>query len=166
MTRYALLLCLLGAACGDDDGTASDGPPGSVDAPPGTVDGPPGAVDAPPGTIDGPPAQTVECGTASCDVGTQHCCVEAMGGTMSFTCVDLGTACAGTDIGCDGPEDCEGAVCCAQTMGMSFQAVCAGACMGGGEVVCHDMSTCEAGQLCCDDPAGFSYCFTGDTCPG
>src|SRR5688572_30740086 len=166
MHRYLLVILLAAAACGDDDGTAIDGAPGADAEADAAADAPPGIADAPPGTPDAPPGgPTVECGTATCDVGTQHCCVEAMAGTMTFTCVDIGTACAGSEIGCDGPEDCAGEVCCAQGGGPMFETVCAAACMGMAETVCHDATTCGTGELCCADPLGFMYCYVGDVCP-
>src|SRR5262245_43433249 len=110
MTRHVLALCLIGAACGDDDGTTIDGPPGpdssdTTDAPPGTPDG---STEA-----DAVPGETIQCGMVVCQVAAQHCCVDTTGGMPTYNCADIGTGCPGTDIACDGPEDCGGQVAAA-----------------------------------------------------
>lgn len=58
-----------------------------------------------------PDAQTVACGDAGCNVGTQQCCVDPAGGMQ---CGSAGEVCRGISALCDGPDDCQpGDRCCA-----------------------------------------------------
>jgi hypothetical protein len=51
----------------------------------------------------------------SCDLSSDYCCVS----NGNFQCQDENDSCTpGTDVFCDGPEDCDnGDVCCAQVNG-------------------------------------------------
>jgi hypothetical protein len=123
----------LAAGCGDANliEIPPDGGGDTVDA---TTTGPDGAAppsdrrpdsppdDRPPPTPPPPPVDaglrspdaSIACGASgqTCG-GGQVCCVALDGGTTpSFSCKDsCGSA---PSIGCDGPEDCAGSVCCAK----------------------------------------------------
>ena len=169
--RLILIASFL-VACGDNSAPPdrlpqppidSGGTPGEPDGSTTTIDGAPVMIDA-----AGPPAPVVACGTTTCDPMTQDCCITPNPGMdPTFTCQDIGTLCAGSLVQCDGPEDCAmDEICCARTSPATFEATCGAACNGGNaNVVCHIDTDCEAGEVCCPDPMGFSACVTGAMCP-
>jgi len=59
-----------------------------------------------------PDAQSVACGDAGCNVGTEQCCVDPASDRMQ--CGSAGDVCPGSSALCDGPDDCQhGDQCCA-----------------------------------------------------
>jgi hypothetical protein len=99
----------------------------------------------------------VTCETAnSCDLSTDYCCVS----NNNFNCQGTGDACQpGTDVFCDGPEDCNGEVCCAQ-VNSSFTFVTT--------LECRPANQCQVAQggfiTCGSSP---NVCPNGTTCgPG
>ena len=103
MRRVVVLgVCLL-AGCADilgiDDGVPRDA--ATVDAP---FDAPLDvhASDA----NDGGAVSPLSCGTSTCNFALGQSCCRT--GATTFVCLDAGTACKGTAIPCDRPEQCTG----------------------------------------------------------
>jgi hypothetical protein len=153
-------------ACGDDDGAAVDAgdtidaDPNAPDADPnapdagGGPDADPNAPDAGPNLIDG--GAGVVCGTATC-TGTDVCCSEGI--PPAQTCVAEGT-CGGSEIECDGPEDCGNNQRCCGSGGIGNGGV---SCQtGGGQCqaeLCHTAADCSTnGDMCCETLLGASLC--------
>lgn len=109
-------------------------------------------------------AGVVDCGNGTCKLGNEWCCQTYLG---SWQAQCVGTFCGGTDINCDGPEDCDGGqVCCAQISGggnyfTDFTCQAAAACTGNRRVVCGSTpSVCPTGTTCkaTNSPPGYMYC--------
>ncbi len=101
----------IGNDTGSADVTTSDSSKPDTnagDAPAPDAKGGDGAVNpSDAGTPDG-----IQCGMTKCAVG-QLCCPTINNGIISTTCA--ATCAGGNSLSCDGPEDCGGKVCCAQT---------------------------------------------------
>ena len=105
----------------------------------------------------GSPTGSVACGSATCSLPNELCCVNQGGST----CIPDGTNCQGTDVFCDGPEDCPGTqVCCGQIgTGTSYaNLMCRNASQctfqdqrivvcGGDPSVCPNGTNCQASQF-------------------
>ena len=114
---------------GGDEGSGSDGDTGDEDGTPSDV-----------GNDDGGgQAEEIACGdTETCTDG-DVCCV-----TMST--VACRSACEGSEvpISCDGPEDCDGGVCCWGLTGGSTCETSADACTGVRPTpACHEQAHCD-----------------------
>lgn len=132
MRTVAVVIVVAGALLlGCNGGTA--GRDASVPAP----------VDARVGADGGP---GVACLGAACEPG-RVCCREILvPGQVSTYCLDQASQCGGAAFECDGPEDCDGGICCADDQGMVS---CATTCTG--LIACHTEQDC-AGTACCDTP--------------
>ncbi len=127
---------------GDADPNAPDADPNAPDGGNGS-DGGQGVTDASVSTPDAGAAVGVECGKETCTLGTEECCIMGIG---SFSCVAAGT-CNGTATTCDGPEDCNGDVCCGGFGGAS----CENTCEGNSGELCHTPTDCTVpGDMCCE----------------
>jgi hypothetical protein len=106
-------------------------------------------------------AGTVDCASKNdCLLATSYCCLYFDGTGTAPNCQANGSACSpGSDVFCDGPEDCgAGQVCCAQqgvyngqTVYLDFQCQTDGTCNvnEGERIVCGDHPTvCPAGTTC------------------
>lgn len=132
-----------------------------------------GALRPPNPRTDIGPADGVDCPLDSGDTqcGLQEKCCELFPWAPN-ACQPAGAPCScpacGThsfnDIGCDGPEDCPGALCCAYSTGTQqySRTACAPSCQGNGEsVVCKDPRDClSTGDGCNDVAVGrIKVCF-------
>ncbi len=150
----------------DADPNAPDANANATDAATNTPDADPNAPDATPG--GGPDAALgVACGTATCTLGTQECCVSGGIGGSTQTCVTAGT-CQDNVLSCDGPEDCNGTdVCCGTGSfgggggGGGVSTTCAADCTGGqSAVLCRVDTDCPSAEpKCCS-----SFIYTSDVC--
>lgn len=141
---------------------------GGSDAPDGTVvaDGGVNPPDAGPGGS----TTTLTCGTATCSIPAQSCCVQGGGGTTSFSCVagncPVPDAGAGggdvTQLKCSGTANCtSGNVCCARQQVVNGRDVvtsqCQATCTGGSVQLCDPKaatSGCADAGATCVHPAG------------
>lgn len=124
----AIAMTALLLACGDGPAARDAAEPRPADARVG-ADGEPG----------------VACLGAACAPG-MICCREVLvPGQASTYCLEDGV-CEGARFECDGPEDCDGGVCCA---GDDGRVSCASTCSG--MTACHTDQDC-AGAACCDTP--------------
>jgi hypothetical protein len=104
------------------------------------------------------------CGTTSCSVESQVCCLGSIGAPATF-CSDTTADCIGAGIGelgaiaCSGPESCgPGEVCCSAAglalsqypgaVFLSYQCQLATTCPAGSPVVCESNADCPAGETC------------------
>jgi hypothetical protein len=94
-----------------------------------------------------PDAQSVACGDAGCNVGTQQCCVDSAGGTRGMQCGSASEVCPGTSALCDGPADCQhGDQCCADGSTVFCDKAC-------DQYACQVDSDCPlTAPHCCHDP--------------
>ncbi|HUH05012.1 MAG TPA: hypothetical protein VML75_23605 [Kofleriaceae bacterium] len=107
--------------------------------------GTPRPADARVGADGGP---GVACLGAACAPGMVCCREVIIPGEASTYCVDEVPHCGGATFECDGPEDCDGGICCADDQGwVSCAATCTGL------TACHTDQDC-AGAGCCDTPHG------------
>lgn len=93
-----------------------------------------------------PDAQSVACGDASCNVGTEQCCVDPASDRMQ--CGSAGDLCPGTSALCDGPDDCQhGDQCCADGSTVFCDKAC-------GHQACQFDRDCPplTAPSCCHDP--------------
>ena len=139
------------------------GAPGTVVANGGTTAG---------GTAGGPGGTTaaLSCGTASCSIPGESCCLTEAGGTFSFACV-VGSSCAAAvgDAGaagrnvdtatlrCTSAANCAaGTVCCVSTVNNGAASECKTSCSGGG-------GGGDTAQLC-DPSAATTGCAAAQPC--
>jgi hypothetical protein len=96
-------------------------------------------------------ANAVVCpGTAKCECESEDvCCMQKLD-ALSGTCTPL-AACRGLALQCDGPEDCDGGVCCLEDR------------TGGGSS-CKSGATCGAGQWLCRTDADCANAPSGPRC--
>ena len=90
-----------------------------------------------------PDAQSVACGDAGCNAGTQQCCVEESG----MRCASASELCPGTSALCDGPDDCQnGDRCCADGSTVFCDKAC-------GHYACQVDRDCPplTAPICCHD---------------
>ncbi|HXU73369.1 MAG TPA: hypothetical protein VN947_28815 [Polyangia bacterium] len=174
--RYLLSLALLLSACtranpdavGGNGGNAGNGGGGAAGSGGGGAAGSGGgggtvgdgvdlAMSMPTDMAGGPDMASLEgvaCGMTSCKNGSD-CCVNNNGDK----CTDQQQCSGGqhpTLWGCDGPEDCPGAVpgthgeCCANTSGSACNISCAG--IANSAPMCHALTDCPTGggyTACC-----------------
>lgn len=160
-----------GGAGAEASTTADGGPRGA----PGTVvaDGGTGAgaeAGAPGGS-----ATALSCGTASCVIPSESCCLTEAGGTFSFSCV-VGSSCPGaaSDAGgngtgqngdtatlkCTSAANCAGGtVCCVSAVNSGVTSECKTSCGGGGDTaqLCDPASAtpgCPAAEPCSSKDIG------------
>lgn len=137
---------MLGAACGSEPVRFDAGPPADA----GPI---PDAADARLG---------VECGDDPCEPG-ETCCSEVLvPPNRSLYCTPQPGQCGGAAFTCDGPEDCDGGLCCSDGEGLvtcSTEPSCPDV------RACHVDDDCPAAQRCCDTPAGVIRACTGGACP-
>jgi hypothetical protein len=155
-----LVLLLMNVACGDNRDNTNDQPTSDArirDASPRdakiSTDAPDAFVpaDAAP-ILDAAPA--VSCTPLPCPAPDEECCVTS---STSQMCVAAGT-CTGNAWACDGPEDCNGQVCCYKS-GNTYGTECRHQCPS---PVCQSENDCPQGQRCCYGDLG--YC-TPSNCP-
>ncbi|HEY3352429.1 MAG TPA: hypothetical protein VGQ83_04205 [Polyangia bacterium] len=109
----------------------------------------------------------IPCGSTTCDVATQECCIGPGGGT----CIARGAQCQGLPASCDGPEDCAGGtpVCCAQLMGGGRGVQCTAANDCNGQRLCRVDGDCGANARCCAGGTvggvSITWCAPADQCP-
>lgn len=144
-----------GGSTGGAAGTAVGGSGGATGGAGGATGGTGGSTGGTGGTTD---MGFVTCESEnSCNLSSGYCCVS----NDDFECHTTNNGCnPGTDVHCDGPEDCSGnEVCCAQVNG-SFTFVT--------ELECRPQSQCQQFQgryiACGSSP---NVCPNGTTCgPG
>ena len=108
------------------------------------------------------------CGSQSCDVKTQSCCVSLAVGSVGAACVPLGTACTGAALDCDEPADCSGTgtVCCfglqlggGTGVGLGSRCGPRAACGGLGRfVLCRTNGDCGGTTPACCNVGGVPLC--------
>jgi hypothetical protein len=172
-----LLLASMLAACSGDDSTATDS---GIDATQGdasndVVTTPDAGSDAPvvkgdacvpiEGGLSCDPAH-IACGSASCTVGKQVCCI-ADGGAKE-TCTNLGAnICPGlTKSNCDEAADCDGGNVCCGFVGPTggFNTACQPSC-GTGLQFCHGTAECVTGTCTLMQCRGVTVETCGSFCP-
>jgi len=108
---------------------------------------------------------TLECGSTTCTVGSQQCCIT---GAATATCIDASAQCQGLPVTCDGPEDCpaETPICCARLGGGGRGIRCVASCNA--TQLCNVDSDCPSGERCCGQGTllGMSatWCIPGSQC--
>lgn len=126
-------------------------------------------------------SQEITCGTHTCWVGREECCVTLSGGA---SCIPVGKVCEGAEVTCDGPEDCTDGYCCAvvtftadivmRTAESSGETDCTPSCNFAfdynpatrhGEITaraCHSGADCSSTEpVCCAVPGvGTGMCLT------
>lgn len=156
---------LVGGAGGALGGAGSGGDSGAGGVPTGGTGGAP----------EGGAIPTVSCaGNGVCSPPGQYCCAAEW---QKWQCVSASTACnGGTQIYCDGPEDCAtGQVCCAayakisktyQKLSCAPKDTCAPE--QENRVVCGSSGKCPVGQSCTSSTLlpGYSVCSTPDAGAG
>lgn len=141
-------------------GQAGQGPGGQGQA--GTDPGDPGAA-----------PNKVACGSQLCDTTKgEDCCISVNGFTPDFSCKATGQCTGGIvsiEQPCDGPEDCNGKLCCGALSGLQSKIECADSCGSGQQAaqLCHKDDDCTAPASCqtCS-VMGFSFRLCGTSCPG
>lgn len=132
---------------GGEAGTAAGGAAGTGEGGAAGASGAPGQGGSAGGS--NPEAGKVNCGTATCDLATEVCCV---GWPTSYACKDK---CSGLEATtkCDGPEDCTNQVCCA---GFPSGSSCKAACGAQEQEICHTNTDCASPKTCmtCSTPGG------------
>jgi hypothetical protein len=114
---------------------------------------------------------TVNCGGQLCAVSTNFCCWAFTTGGYDVSCKAQTQSCYGTDMYCDGPEDCgAGQICCGQLIQVgqsqrydTLKCVNAGQCNYSSDqrVICGDTpSVCSNGTTCKQSSLlpGMKYC--------
>jgi len=117
------------------------------------------------GAADAGSPLTVSCGAASCALDQLEFCCTPQSGSPS--CKASGDACWGTNITCDGPEDCAGSACCAilNSNGSAYSEIRCKANCGGKvteRVVCTSNPNVCPGSSNCQQSAllqGYSICY-------
>ena len=97
-------------------------------------------------------ANSVLCGDQSCNLTTDTCCLREFGAS----CVEgANTTCelGGTQLTCDGPEDCNGGQCCLG-VGLPGELTCS-------PTLCINLTLCHAEQDCTEDKICRRCQFTG-----
>ncbi len=114
------------------------------------VDAGGGMTPKPPRTCDDPDTPGNDCPDAvgcrealECGLDTQSCCVPGFR-INRVVCEDDLSCEEGSRASCDGPEDCDGRVCCVDIIAGKTE--CADSCDG--TVLCHTTSDCASGQEC------------------
>ena len=156
------------AACGGASGTDIIGPGGTAGADGGeggtsSGEGGPasgggreagssttGGVD-PPGAAPGGNASSLPCGTATCALPAESCCVSDLGnGSLGYACIAAGAACGSgganaTTLSCSATSNCPaGSVCCASDATRPTSSQCSSAC-GAKEVQLCDPKAATTG---------------------
>lgn len=104
----------------------------------------------------------VECGEGPCDPGAT-CCAEVLVPPMrTLYCTPEAELCGGTAFSCDGPEDCDGGICCSDGTGL---VACSDETSCPDVRACHGDLDCPAGERCCDTPAGVIRACLSGGCP-
>lgn len=112
-------------------------------------------VEKPPGV----PGQ-VQCGSASCKLTTQVCCIETSTGNAH--CAASCDSTTQLPVSCDGSEDCTGGKkCCYPTGGTT--ASCMATCLG--RVFCGSDRDCAAGQRCAPGTGALATVFVCTAVP-
>jgi hypothetical protein len=144
-------------ATGGRTGTGGRGGTGTGGAATGGTAGTGGStgVEKPPGV----PGQ-VHCGSASCKLTNQVCCIEtATGAAHCAASCDSNTQ---LPVSCDGAEDCTGGnKCCYPTGGTT--ASCMATCLG--RVFCGSDRDCAAGQRCAPGTGALATVFVCTAVP-
>ena len=165
-TTTVLVVFMLAACGGDDTSTPDGGPDASVTDAPSNNDvvnpSDSGGGDVTPGTdasTDGPTsdgAATVMCGTGTCPLPAESCCVGG-GGTPTYTCTggDAGTCQQGEQaMQCYSNDDCpSNKVCCLDVTNDPGSAACATTCGGGNRVIICDPKLTASQNRCGDASA-------------
>ncbi|HSQ61787.1 MAG TPA: hypothetical protein VLM85_01180 [Polyangiaceae bacterium] len=163
---FSFILCCGAVACGGASGTTALAGGGTT-----TNDGGPG----------GNP-QVVSCGTSTCSIPAQACCVFETTPAWTYGCVD-GTTCPvlaggpngagvqGTALGCSGAANCTGGdVCCVfENANKQVVSACQATCPAGGAQLCDPTaasSGCAADAGACSSanisdwglPKGYATC--------
>ena len=158
-----LVAFTLMACGGDDNNNADGGPDGSVtDAPSNNDvvtptdsggDVHPGSDASNDASNDGGGMNTTTCGTTSCPLPAESCCVTP-GGTPSYACTggDAGTCQQGdVQMQCMSNNDCPSSkVCCLDATNDPASAACATTCNGQNQAVLCDPKLTAAQNRCGD----------------
>ncbi len=117
----------------------------------GTSGGPGGSNGGinPPGAAPGGDATHLPCGTATCAVPADSCCVADLGnGNLAYSCIARGSACGGdagknaTALGCSAAANCSaGSVCCVNDKNGQTSSSCQPACAKGEAQLCDLKAT-------------------------
>lgn len=132
----------------------------------------------PPDAGPGGSTTIINCGSTTCAIPAQTCCVDRLGGGM--TAYGCATTCAGIDAGadttalkCSGQANCAaGTVCCVQQVGGGNGAAsqCQASCGPNQAQLCAPTATvsgCDAGVICSNNNIGdWSLPPTYATCGG
>ena len=89
----------------------------------------------------------IKCGSATCSIpGGEICCVN--GPNMSC---QTGSPSCGTDVRCDGAEDCPGQVCCGNEGVIGYsEFACVGSCPSSDTLIrCTGPHNCPSSDVCC-----------------
>jgi hypothetical protein len=143
------------AATGSDGATGSDASDGGTTTP--EAGGGDGGID-PPDAGPGGTTTVINCGSTTCAIPTDTCCVDRLGGGM--TAYSCATTCPGiaaggdtTALKCSGQSNCAaGTVCCVQQVGAA-----------GASSACQVTCGVNQAQLCAPT-AAVSGCGAGVTC--
>jgi len=93
----------------------------------------------------------VDCRGAKCAPGDVCCSSVEIPPNPSYYCLPLAEYCVGQLFACDGPEDCDGGVCCSD-VGSTLCKVSVADC-GPGNIACHLDGDCPFGR-CAPTPLG------------
>lgn len=93
----------------------------------------------------------IDCRGANCAPGDICCSSLEIPPNPSYYCLPQADYCAGHVFSCDGPEDCDGGVCCSDVD--ATQCVATVADCGPGNIACHLNGDCPFG-VCTPTPLG------------
>ena len=129
-----------GGTAGADGGDGGPSSPSSREGGPASGGGPEagsstdGGVD-PPGAAPGGNASSLPCGTTTCALPAESCCVSDLGnGSLGYACIATGAACGSgganaTALSCSATANCPaGSVCCASDATKPTSSQCRSAC--------------------------------------
>jgi hypothetical protein len=125
-------------------------------------------MDCCPGYVTSCEKSAIACGSDVCSLNNSFCCQEWNGSSYTPACQAKSSSCGGTEITCNGPEDCgSGQVCCGQIGATGafdqFSCVPSGNCQytNNQRVICGTApSSCPSGFVCktTSYPPGYGYC--------
>ncbi|HVU03760.1 MAG TPA: hypothetical protein VHE30_18505 [Polyangiaceae bacterium] len=101
-------------------------------------------------------AGEVHCGSASCKLSSQSCCVD--NGTFAAHCSSSCDSTSQSKYACDGSEDCGSGQHCCLAFGTTT-ATCAATCPAGSRVFCGADADCKPGQYCAPGSGAFATVF-------
>jgi hypothetical protein len=115
----------------------------------------------PPDAGPGGNTGSIPCGTTTCAIPAQSCCVSQSDNGTAYSCSAADAGCGGGDnsaLKCSGAANCPpGQVCCVRTTNNGAASDCQTACNGNQAQLCDPKATptgCDAGVNCSNNNIG------------